>query len=268
MTKSQPDPSIVSLTRQLFGDATFARWNPGSYHDALHAQYVAEVVAAMAGCRKREPARRLFLAQVALLHDADPRPAERPTPASVFRTVEWMWLHKEQLQESLAWTEVAFATALALIARTDFPFDDSPRKAGTMFDGLSPYALYGNLLRRLPAESRDLAFEDGQILRFADQCANYCRDFATASQSVDDLSQEMHNVGRPVSRGELDTAAFIDGLASDAQWDARLSHELGLSGRIYSQAELRHSLSARMQDRLERNRDLFLRERETRQAYG
>lgn len=241
-----------------------ADWNPGTYHDSLHAMYVAEVVAEMATSRRRQPDRRLFLAQVALLHDADPRPAG--TPASVFRTLDWMWVHKETLQETLDWTDTAFEVALALIARTDFPFDITPRCLGTSFDGHSPYTLYRDLIGRLPVQLRQGVFEDGQMLRFADQCANYCRDFETASLSVDQLSQELAEIGRPVSRWDLDTPSFLDSLASDALWDARLQNELGIEGRIFSRLELLHLLPSRTRHRLARNREAFLRERQERQA--
>ena len=264
MRKSSPAPHISSLARHLFGGKNFASWNPGSYHDVNHALYVAEVVAEMAGRRRRQPERRCFLAQVALLHDADPRPAG--TAAAVFRTLEWMWVHKETLQDSLEWTDAAFASALALIARTDFPFDVTPRQLGTMFDGHSPYTLYRDLLAQLPDHDREQVFEDAQILRFADQCANYCRDFETASTSVDDLAAELSHGPRPMSRWELDTPTFLNALAGDTIWDARLQLELRLRGRIFSQAELIQLLSPARQSNLERNKGLFLLERDERQV--
>jgi hypothetical protein len=264
MKKSAPAPHIRSLVARLFGEKNFAGWNPGCYHDTRHAMYVAEVVAEMARSRRQQPEGRCFLAQVALLHDADPRPAG--TAASVFRTLEWMWVHQETLQDCLGWTDQAFATALALIARTEYPFDITPRQQNTMFDGHSPYTLYRDLLSQLPAERRDQVFEDAQMLRFADQCANYCRDFATASASVDGLSQELSQGGRAVSRWQLDTPAFLDALASDTMWDARLHHQLRLQARLWSRSELLGLLTPAMRKNLELNKELFLRERGLQQA--
>ena len=241
-----------------------AEWNPGSYHDSLHPMYVAEVVAALATSLEREPDCRGFLCQVALLHDADPRPAG--TPASVFRTLEWMVTHKTSLLRTLQWTDAAFDVALVLIARTDFPFDNKPRHLGTCFDGHSPYTLYRELMGRLPVELRAEVLENGQLLRFADQCANYCRDFETASLSVDDLSQEMARVGRPVSRWDLDTATFLDSLASDSSWDARLQHELEIEGRVFTRSELMQLLPGPVRNRLQRNQDNFRQERRGKQA--
>lgn len=263
MRKSQPAPQVRFLARHLFGERTLAEWNPGTYHDSYHAMYVAEVAASMAASRGGKPDESLLLAQVALLHDVDPcRPAG--TPAAVFRTLEWMWVRKETLQDTLAWDDTAFDTAMALIARTDFPFDLTPRCLGTSFDGHSPYTLYRDLIGRLPVERRQAVFEDAQILRFADQCANYCRDFETASLSVDQLSQELSLMGRATTRWDLDTANFLDSLATDAIWDARLQGELGIQGRVFSRDELLCLLPASLRGRLERNQDLFRRERHER----
>ena len=267
MKKSAPDAHIASLVGSTFGESRFARWNSGSYHDSLHAMYVAEVMSAMATRRRREPDRRLFLTQVALLHDADPRPSQAPTPASVRRTLDWIESRRASLQKRLAWTDEAFSTARALIARTDFPFDDVPREDETSMSGLSPYEAYRQCLLQLTPVSRDRTFEDAQMLRFADQCANYCRDFATASLSVDDLSREFEQTDQPKSRWELDTPTFLQELASDSHWDSQLKKELGLGGRVFGQAELMlFFLPPRMQANLERNKRLFEQERDLRVA--
>lgn len=260
--KAPAAPHIQALTHRLFGDKAFQEWNSGSYHDSLHAMYVAEVVSALGRQRRYQPDRQLFLALVALLHDADPRPAG--TPASVPRTLEWMWLRREWLQLTLGWTDLAFATALALIARTDFPFDTTPRRNETMFDGLSPLALYRNLLLQLDPEARAAAFEDAQLLRFADQCANYSRDFATASLSVDDLADEMSEAGEPVTRWDLDTATFLDGVGGDSGLDRRLAREIGLEARVFQQGEMIQLLPQAMRDAAARNQALFRLERKAR----
>lgn len=265
MSKSAPDAHIASLMESTFGACRFARWNSGSYHDSHHAMYVAEVLAAMATRRRHDPERRLFLTQVALLHDADPRPSDVPTPASVRRTLDWMEKRRKVLQWRLSWTDEAYFTARALIARTDFPFSNIPRDDETTMSGASPYEIYRHCMLELDPDSRDRTFEDAQLLRFADQCANYCRDFETASASVDALSLEMEQTDRPMNRWELNTPAFIKDLAGDSMWDTRLKRQLGLGGRVFGQAELMlFFLPPDLQKNLERNRRLFQRERELR----
>ncbi len=267
MEKSAPDAHIASLVESTFGESRFARWNSGRYHDASHAMYVAEVMSAMATRRRREPERRLFLTQVALLHDADPRSDKTPTPSSVRRTLDWLERRRVAFQESLSWTDEAYLTARALIARTDFPFSDTVRHDETSMSGSSPYEVYQQCLRALTPVSRDRTFEDAQMLRFADQCANYCRDFATASRSVDDLSDELAVTANPLTRWDLDTPRFLSELANDSHWDSQLKKELGLGGRVFGQAELMlFFLPPRMQANLERNKRLFQQERELRIA--
>lgn len=262
MSKSAPDAHIASLVESTFGACRFARWNSGTYHDVHHAMYVAEVLAAMATRRRHDPERRLFLTQVALLHDADPRPASVPTRASVRRTLDWMDKRRKTLQWRLSWTDEAYFTARALIARTDFPFDNNPREDETSMTGVSPYEVYRHCMLELDHDSRDQTFEDAQLLRFADQCANYCRDFETASASVDALSRETENTGWPMTRWELDTASFLSELAGDSVWDTRLKRQLGLGGRVFGQAELMlFFLPPSMQQNLERNKRMFQQER-------
>lgn len=263
--KSAAAGHIQALTEQFFGKEAFAAWNCGRYHDALHSMYVAETVASLSRGRRHQPERQMFLAQVALLHDADPRP--QGTPASVPRTLEWLERQQAWLQPTLGWTELAFRSAQALIARTDFPFDDQPRRSETRFDGLSPLGLYRGLLRQLPSpDQRAGVFEDAQLLRFADQCANYCRDFPTASCSVDDLSLELSRVGPKVSREALDTASFLDRLGTDSEEDRRLAQELALPARVFSRGELFRLLPSAQRQAVARNRALFGLERKARAA--
>ncbi|MBI3926130.1 MAG: hypothetical protein HY319_11355, partial [Armatimonadetes bacterium] len=86
----------------------------------------------------RETARFCFL--VGLLHDADPR--DDGAPPRVFVTLDWMDANREMLCRRLGWDELEFAMAQAMIARTEFPFDQQPRHCGSTRDGGTTLRLY------------------------------------------------------------------------------------------------------------------------------
>ena len=260
MKKSQPAPHIRTLAYNLFGQVAFDSWNCGSYHDSHHAMYVAEVLAAMQAKDRDDSEHGLFLTQVALLHDVSPR--YLGTSPSVFRTLDWMQQHKETLLGILGWTERAFNVARTLIARSSTPFNNSARQADSIFDGHSPYSLYLRLLGEVDVEDRARTLEDAQMLRFADGCANFCRDFPTASQSLVDWHRERRKANSAAK--ELDAVAMLEGLASDTRWDERAAREMSQQARVLSPGELFSMLPYAMQANLLRNRDLIALERETR----
>lgn len=245
------------MTYNLFGKIAFDSWNCGSYHDAHHAMYVAEVVAAMAA--DHPPRRRLFLTQVALLHDIEPR--HLGTAPQVYRTLDWMMEHKQTLRAILDWTEPAFQAALAMIARTELPFNNTPRWVDSVYDGHSPYSLYQRLLLALEPDPRDDVFEDAQLLSFADQCANFCRDSQTASQSLADLAREQQKTDASIASPAV---AVLESQGLSVRWDSRLARELSLRGRVLGFDELYRALPHAMQASLLRHRELYRLEREAR----
>lgn len=258
MKKSQPAPHIRTLAYNLFGQVAFNSWNCGSYHDTNHAMYVAEVLAGMQAKGHDDSEHGLFLTQVGLLHDVGPR--YLGTGPSVFRTLDWMQEHKETLLGIMGWTERAFNAAQALIARTSTPFNTVARRADSIYDGHSPYSLYLRLLSEVDPEDRAQVQEDAQLLRFADGCANFCRDFPTASQSLADWNKERRKANPNAKR--LDAVAMLERLASDWHWDERASREMNTGARVLSAGELFSILPYSMQTNLLRNRDLLALERE------
>lgn len=246
------------LASRYFSPSELARLNPGSYHDHRHAIFVAETTAWLARNLERPGERILFLAQVGLIHDADSRPLN--TPARTQVTLEWMESNPG-LDERFEWDDLALAEAMALIARTDHPFDGRGRRLGTRFDGKSPIAVYEELLDRLPHKRRKAVMEDAQVLRFADQVANYCRDYRTASQALDGLVLELRHSGMNADRATLDTAGFLDSLCQDLDPDRALATERGLAPRFFTAAELRSKLPPEFQKNLYRNRNQFAWER-------
>lgn len=246
------------MAYNLFGKIAFDSWNCGSYHDSHHAMYVAEVVAAMAADYPQQ--RCIFLTQVALLHDIEPR--HLGTAPEVYRTLDWMTEHKQTLCGILEWSEPAFKAALAMVARTELPFNDMPRWVDSVYDGHSPYSLYQRLLLELEPDHRDEVFEDAQLLSFADQCANFCRDSQTASQSLLDLAREQQKAGAAVASPAV---AVLESQGLSARWDFRMVRELGLRGRVLGFDELFRSLPYAMRASLLRHRELYRLEREARQ---
>ena len=135
---------------------------------------------------------------------------------------------KDQLSERFGWSSAQFSEAKALIARTDFPFDDKPKaKLGTRYDGKSSVQVYQELLSELPREKQAEVMRDGLALRFADQAGFYANSFDMAVESVQGLAKEL-NMGLA---GSLKfTPTFLAGVGKDTSFDHRLAAQLGLSG--------------------------------------
>ena len=140
----------------------------------------------------------------------------------------------EQEQEKLAqrfdWNELQFKEAQALIARTDFPFDNNPRSLGTRFDGLSPVEVYRLSLLQLPKECRAGCMLDALLLRFSDQIAAYLGTFQRARKSVRDLVEELNNTGLSLNFQTLfeQTPRFLNQVGRDLEHDEVLKSELEL----------------------------------------
>lgn len=211
--------------------------NSGYYHDSVHALEVSSLLFTLARARGRDLARAEFLKQVALIHDADPRTcpttgqAQEGTPARVQVTLSWMEQEQEKLQQRFGWTELQFREAQALIARTDFPFDNHPRKLGTRFDDLSPVEVYRQFLARLPEACRAGCMLDALLLRFSDQIAAYLGTFQRARKSVKDLVDELNNTGLSLNFQTVleQTPHFLNQVGRDLAHDEELKSKFGLS---------------------------------------
>lgn len=247
----------------------FQDLNCGHYHDTNHALEVADLTERVALALGHETARAKFLHQVALLHDADQRidPASgavRPgTPARVQVTLDWMQNEQQRLQKQFGWSDLQFEQALALIARTDYPFDDKVRNLGTRYDGMSPIEVYRSHLQRLPKFWQSQVLADALLLRFCDQAAPYVGSFEHAVCSLKGLVQEFETNGLPVEVGQIwaNTPNFLEALGAEIKIDRQLADELGQSGAwLPTREELLKALPWVARINLDNNKRRFGRE--------
>lgn len=224
---------VAELASRYFSSTEFQALNSGTYHNFDHPLVVADAAGAFGQGLGWSPERKQFIQQVALLHDADDRSqvgsqeVKTGTPARAQVTLEWMEQQKQELSGRFGWTPEQFIEAKALVARTDFPFDDKPKSAmGTRYDGQSSVQVYQELLQQLPKEKQAEVLRDGLALRFADQAGFYANSFDMAVESVQGLSQEL-NTGLA---GSLKfTPTFLAGVGQDTRFDQQIAGQLGLS---------------------------------------
>lgn len=233
----------------FFTPRELCRLHCGDYHDVYHTLYVMETVVDMASKLRLAPDRINFLAQVALLHDADPR--ESGTPADVRRTLRWIELQKAALCERFDWSEEKYNEALALICRTEYPFDRQSKKSDDVYNGLSPAELYDVILSRVEDPARLIV--EGQILRFSDQVANYIRDWNTASLCQKGLIAEMRAIGLEASQESLNTPKFLADVGKDWSHDLRIAWSQGVPPRLLSRNDLLYLLSDQQRTMMDRN---------------
>lgn len=126
--------SLAEFASRYFSSSEFQAFNSGSYHNVDHPLVVAEATGAFAHGLGWSPQRKGFMQQVALLHDADDRSQvgsediQTGTPARAQVTLEWMEQQQDPFKQRHGWNDDQLLEAKALIARTDFPFDDKARK--------------------------------------------------------------------------------------------------------------------------------------------
>lgn len=238
----------------LFSQHEFERLNCGHYHDSSHAHDVADLLSRLGASRGYSKEQLDFLAKVALLHDADQERGEG-TPARVPVTIEWMFQNEARLCQQMSWSVPQLETAAALIARTEFPFDHTPRSHGTRFDGLSPVQLYEQLLTQLPIGQRPQAVTDALLLRFADQCSPYVNGFPRAVRSLVGLSREWANQGQASAIPTLwqNTPDFLAQIGFDLQEDWELCHRLGIEAEFPSPGQLFRDMGWRRRWNFRRN---------------
>ena len=228
---------LPGLALAYFSPREWSQLNPGRYHDESHPVHVAETVGEVASNLGRSPERANFLQQVALLHDVDERidlksGQQNPvTPARVPVTLEWMDRNSEALSERMGWNSTDLLEAKTLIARTDFPFNDAPKNLGTRYDGQAPVQLYENLLQQLPPERRQQTMEDGLVLRFADQTANYTGGKEQARHYVQGLVEEFQGVGIPINFETMakGNPTFLASAGTDLEVDWHLADTMHLN---------------------------------------
>lgn len=239
---------LADLAARYFSNTEFQALNSGTYHNVDHPLVVAEAAGGFAQGLGWSPERKLFIQQVALLHDADDRSQvgtesdpKVGTPARAQVTLEWMDQQQEALRERFDWSPEQFTEAKALIARTDFPFDDKPKKPmGTRYDEQSPLQVYKELLSQLPKDKQAEVLRDGLALRFADQAGFYAGSFDQAVESVEGLAQELQAVGVPTDLASSlkFTPKFLVDVGKDLGFDRQLAAELGHSQALPGRDQL------------------------------
>lgn len=234
--------------------------NSGIYHDTQHVLTVSKLASSMAKnagfCRKL----CRFLAQVALIHDAD----ERKDPKSGERnplqhprlnnTLDWMTRNEDYLCRHFSWTRSNFLMAQAVVARTAFPYDNTPRDFGSEFKGLSPVEVSHALLRQLPAEDRANAVRMGIILHYADQIANYCGPWRRLQHTLNGLVEELKASGIELTVSDLDPVSVLRSAGSELSHDRGTALKFGLGKEcLYDQAALLSFLPKNIRKRLDAN---------------
>lgn len=245
--------SLPDLVARYFTAEEFGALNSGHYHNTEHPVAVAEAVGGLAEGYGYTPARTEFLKQVALLHDADERPEGTPARAQV--TLEWMDQNRPGLSERMGWSEADFREAKALIARTDFPFDEKPRAYGTRYDGKSPVQVYRELLAELPEKRRAGAMKDGLVLAFADQTGFYAGSFAMGAEAVRGLAQELN---LPFPTMLKSTPGFLANTGNSVELDWQIADQVGVRNpRLPVRDELLAAYPAPMRQSLSGNLSRF-----------
>ncbi|MBN9415105.1 MAG: hypothetical protein J0I12_06670 [Candidatus Eremiobacteraeota bacterium] len=234
--RQTPSNSVAELASRYFSADEFQALNSGSYHNFDHPIVVADAAGGFAHGMGWSPERKQFIQQVALLHDADDRSqvgsdnVKTGSPARAQVTLEWMDQQKGELCERFGWQPEQFTEAKALIARTDFPFDDKPRNPmGTKYDGQSPLQVYKDLLSEMPKSKQAEVLKDGLALRFADQAGFYAGSFDMAVEAVEGLCKELQGVGVPTNLASSlkVTPGFLASAGKDNALDTQLAQELG-----------------------------------------
>ncbi|MCA9778849.1 MAG: HD domain-containing protein [Candidatus Eremiobacteraeota bacterium] len=220
---------LPASVARYFTPAEFYLLNSGDYHNAQHPINVAATVGEMAAKSGRSPERVQFLSQVALLHDADERivldgsgnfsTLQGAKPARVPVTLAFMDVNKESLTDRFGWSTDEFAEAKALIAATEHPLNDNAPGPGRIYgleayDGKNSQTVFKESLRQVASERRAALVEDAQLLRFADQSANYLQGLDPARATVSGLSAE---IGVPAEALAKGTPSFLDGLGLDSE---------------------------------------------------
>lgn len=262
---------LPAAVLSYFTPAEFLMLNSGDYHNAQHPINVANTVANLAGNAGRSPERVDFLQQVALLHDADERIlldgegnysyAEGAKPARVPVTLAFIDLNAEALSDRFGWSGEQLQEAKALIAGTEHPLNDEVTAKRTnhlpQFDGKSAEMVLREQLAALPEDRRGAVVEDLQLLRFADQSANYALGVDASRQTVTGLA---HEIGAPAEALMKGTPSFLGGLGKDSATfkdfpqatTAKLISDLDLTGASqYSPEQLHSFFSPAERDALE-----------------
>lgn len=260
--KAAAGTSLPASVTNAFAPAEFLMLNSGDYHGAQHPIKVGQTVKTLARNSGRTEQRAEFLNQVALVHDADERIMlngngnysfkEGAAPARVPVTLAWMDVNQGGLQERFGWNKGEFQEAKALIAGTEHPLNDTvgPKTKNNLpdYDGKSAQNVLAEQLQAVPADRRTTITEEVQLLRFADQSAEYLQGEKSAKESVSGLSRE---IGVPEDALLAGTPSFVGGLGKDNEAFGdlprkvlqTLTSDLDIEAPIYTSEQLHGFLS-------------------------
>jgi hypothetical protein len=199
------------------------------YHGVRHSLSVQSVVDELAKARALSDEERLFLRQVAILHDWDPD-REPGTPPRVPSTLQALrddfsgarpiaGLGGSFLKRGFGWDNLKLKMALAIIQRTEFPFSgDHPNPA---YRGTSPVDQYESMVRDLPPEAmfggvtaRTFVLREAPLLsEYGDKMSTYsARSFSASLRAVHMLAREKNRDEGPrrYSAPRLGTETFLE----------------------------------------------------------
>ncbi len=225
------------------------RW--AIYHSAEHTALVRLMAFELAKGFGLPEEEQRFLSEVALLHDWDPGRV-LGTPARVPATLKAIGLDfvgKRQLtsppgepgrgpsilRERFGWGKLEVQMAMALIYRTEFPFDGA--HPNPFYRRVSPSQRYTRSLQALPRRSRAFVLEQAPILsQFADQTAWYAtQPFDVALCAVEGLVNELNAAQGPRrSTQDLNTTGFLYAISQERSFDVdyRLARAFGVEGYL------------------------------------
>jgi hypothetical protein len=249
-------PIVEAATDTLLPADVLRAAHPGRqdalYHNTRHSLAVPKFADEFAKARGLPDEERLFIRQVALLHDWDPHRVPG-TPPGVPQTIDALRADFEGkkplvpgaggsvLRNTFGWDEKKLKEALAMIQRTEFPFEAAhPNPA---YGGSSPVARYEAMLRDLPPESRAFVMREGALLsEYADKMSTYsARGFGGALSAVNGLIREINLAAgaRVTDARSLDTVSFLRSIGDKQNFaqDRRLARALGVKLVLPSRAQ-------------------------------
>lgn len=246
--RAEAEPSWL---RQAFTRQELERAHPQRadgkdvYHGVVHSKMVSEGAGRTARRSGLSESVVRFVEQVGLVHDWDPGRG-RGTPARVDATVRA--LHddfagrrsitgqagRSVLRERFGWGETELAVAVAMIRRTQFPFDatarDRYREALLQIEGGAKRTLLAEVSGKKAL--RELALRQGATLsELVDKAGYYAGGgFGGSIKRVEALLGEMKAIGVEMTPLALRTSRFVSSLGQRASYevDRQMARDLGL----------------------------------------
>ncbi|MCK5800235.1 MAG: hypothetical protein KAI47_23755, partial [Deltaproteobacteria bacterium] len=251
-----PVPVDLPPLSDYFTHEEFLAAHPASdaplYHSAEHSALVRVLAFELAKAFGLDPKQRRFVSEVALLHDWDP--CRTPgTPARVSETLKVLGLDfvgkrpltstsatareggESILRERFSWKREDLQAAIAMLYRTEFPFDGA--HPNPFYRHAGPSQRYTRCLQSLSRHARAFVLEQAPILaHFADQASWYAmQPFSAALRAVEGLVNESNTAeGSRRSTLDLNTTGFLYTISAERSFDVdyRLARAFGVEGFV------------------------------------